>query len=179
MLYQKEIDDSILIQMILLFTLNKAKKPLSHDSVTNIVLDNCNISYSDYLIALDNLVKTHHIKKYSDKNGVVMYKILEKGVHAGEFFSSNIPVYITEPIAESIKPVIREEIESRRISGGIMPMHKKGEYGVECIIRDDDGTEMLNLVFYAGDREQAAKLFENFRAHPEQLYEAVVKSLAK
>ena len=41
MLYQKEIDDSVLIQFIILYTLSKVDDAVPYNELLNLVLDNC------------------------------------------------------------------------------------------------------------------------------------------
>lgn len=178
MLYQKEISDTVLIQLIELFALNKAKKPMSHNSLITVVLDNCNINYADFLVALDNLVKTRHVKKFRSIIGITMYRILEKGRHAIEFFAGNIPVYIREPIEESVAEVLKSEHDIKRISGGMVPSNNGDDYCAHCVLTDYDDTVLMDLKFYAGTSEQAAKLYESFKENPQAVYEACVRAFA-
>ena len=55
MLYQREINDPVLIQFIILYTLNQAKDYVPYNNLINLVLDNCNINFQDFQVALDNL----------------------------------------------------------------------------------------------------------------------------
>ena len=64
MLYQKEIDDSVLIQFIILYTLSKVDNAIPYNELLNLVLDNCNINYNDFQVALDNLVRTKHVNTF-------------------------------------------------------------------------------------------------------------------
>ena len=57
MLYKREITDHISIQYIILFTMAKAARIVTHNQLTSLVLDNCNIKFTEFRIALDNLEK--------------------------------------------------------------------------------------------------------------------------
>ncbi len=178
MLYQREIDDSVLIQLIQLHALDKARVPLSHEAMMNIVYEGCNINYGEYIIALDNLVRTNHVKKYLDADGRTMYRLLDKGKHASEFFDDHIPNYISDPIDLAIKPVLERENAKNRVKGGIVPANKGDDFAVECILLDKDGTELMRLEVFAGTREQAVELYSSFKKAPDKLYEAVIRTLS-
>ncbi|MBQ6557779.1 MAG: DUF4364 family protein, partial [Clostridia bacterium] len=75
MLYQREIDDSVLIQYIILFTLSKVDNAVPYNELINLVLDNCNINYGDFQVALTNLVKTDHVSTYLEGERNQKYEI--------------------------------------------------------------------------------------------------------
>ncbi|MBQ8300863.1 MAG: DUF4364 family protein [Clostridia bacterium] len=98
MLYQKEIDDSVLIQFIILYTLSKVDSAVPYNELLNLILDNCNINYNDFQVALDNLITTNHVHAFLESEHTQKYEITEKGMNASDFFTTNIPIYIREPI---------------------------------------------------------------------------------
>jgi hypothetical protein len=173
MLYQKEIDDSVLIQFIILFTLNNADSPLPYNELLNLVLDNCNINFNDFQIALVNLVSTGHVHAYLEGPHLQKYEVTPKGQAAGDFFKTHIPVYIREPIQQSIKDMFREERLKHAIRSNIYPI-KHDEYSAECELYDDDNTRLMNLSLYAGSREEAEKLAEYFRHNAYHIYDGII-----
>ena len=74
MLYQREINDPVLIQFIILYTLNQAKDYVPYNNLINLVLDNCNINFQDFQVALDNLEHTHHVKTFLESEQKTKYK---------------------------------------------------------------------------------------------------------
>ena len=175
MLYQKEIDDSVLIQFIILYALSKVDSAVPYNELINLVMDNCNINYNDFQVSLDNLIKTNHVRTFIEGAHNQKYEITQKGINAGEFFSSNIPIYIREPIDESVKALFLEERRRNAVRGDILPV-RENEYSTECVLKDDDNTELMRLVLYAGSREEAEKIASAFRAHPDQVYEKVINA---
>ena len=163
MLYQKEIDDSVLIQFIILFALLKADKPLAYNELLNVVLDNCNINYNDFQVALDNLVSTGHALTRLEGQHNQIYSLTQKGENAGDFFKTNIPIYIREPIEESIKQLFLEE--------------RRDEYAAECSLFDDDKTQLMSVTLYAGTREQAENIAEYFKENYDRIYEEILKCM--
>lgn len=174
MLYQKEIDDSVLIQFIILFTLNNADSALPYNELVNLVLNNCNINFNDFQIALTNLADTGHVHAYLDGPHLQKYEVTPKGANAGEFFKTHIPVYIREPIQQSIKEMYREERLRNAVKSSIFPV-RKNEFSAECTLSDDDKTQLLKLSLYAGSRDEAEKLAEYFRHHSCEIYDGIIK----
>lgn len=175
MLYQREIDDSVLIQYIILFTLSKVDSAVPYNELINLVLDNCNINYGDFQVALTNLVKTDHVSTYTVGAHNQKYEITEKGTNAIEFFQSSIPIYIREPIADSVKQLFIEERRRNAIEGNISPV-RSGEFSAECVLRDDDKTELMKLSLYAGSRDEAERLAKYFRGHAEEVYASIIEA---
>lgn len=178
MLYQKEIDDLVLIQFIILFSLSAADKPLAYNELLNVVLDNCNINYNDFQIALDNLVATGHARTKLEGQHNQIYSLTQKGENAGDFFKTNIPIYIREPIESSIKQLFLEERRKNAVHADITPV-RRGEYAAECALYDDDKTQLMSVTLYAGTREQAEKIAEYFKEHSDEVYEEILKCMTK
>lgn len=177
MLYQKEIDDSVLIQFIILYTLSNADGPVMYRDLLNLVMENCNISFTDFQIALDNLVTTNHVDTYLEGERRQMYKVTTKGSVAGDFFAGHIPVYIREPILDSIKQMYVEERRRNAVQSGIVPV-RRNEYGAECSLFDDDKTEIMRLSLYAGSREEAERIAVYFKEHSSEIYEKIIAAFS-
>ncbi len=175
MLYQKEIDDSVLIQFIILYTLSKVDSAVPYNELLNLVLDNCNINYNDFQVALDNLVTTNHACAFLESAHNQKYEITQKGMNAVDFFTSNIPIYIREPIDESVKKLFLEERRRNAVRSGITPV-KRGEYSADCQLFDDDNTQILNLSLYAGSRDEAERIARFFREHSDIVYSKILEA---
>ena len=131
MLYQREINDPVLIQFIILYTLNQAKDYVPYNNLINLVLDNCNINFQDFQVALDNLEHTHHVKTFLESEHNEKYKITKKGMNASDLYTPNIPVYIKEPIDNSINELFNTEKVRNSVRSKITRI-RKNEYSVEC-----------------------------------------------
>ena len=178
MLYQKEIDDYVLIQFIILFTLSNADKPLAYNQLINLVMDNCNINYNDFQIALDNLSVTKHIKSYIESGHNQIFEITQKGLDIEKFFRTQVPIYIREPIIESIKQLFIDERRKNSIQSKITQVDPN-EYNVDCRLLDDDKTILMDLSLFAGAREEAEKLAVYFKEHSGEIYEKILKAFSE
>ena len=177
MIYDRKIEDSILIQSIILHTLNKADCLLAYSDLINIVLNNCNINYGDFQIALDNLVKTNHAEALMTGKNIQKFQITEKGQSVAEFFRSRIPVYIREPIEASINDTLREERLRNAVRGKISAISPT-EYTSECALYDGDNTMLMEISLYSGTREQAERTVRYFRENSDKVYAKIIEAFS-
>ncbi len=176
MFYKREIDDPALIQFIILYTLDTVKQAIPYDILINLVLENCNITYTDFQIGLGHLLEMKYARTFDAEKP--MYEIEPQGSEVSKLFIKDIPVYIREPIKNSIKPMLKNEIIKNRIKGDIFPL-RENDYAADCGIYDDDGTPLLELKFYTGAREQASEIAQRFTKKHNQIYTQILKLLTE
>lgn len=177
MLYQREIDDSVLIQFIILYTLLNADEAVPYSDLVSLVLENCNINFGDFQIALDNLVQTKHAKMFDEGPTIRKYEPTKKGMAISDFITSIVPVYIREPILESIKKLYLEKRRREAVKADITPL-RKNEYTADFELYDEDKIMLMTLSLYAGSRDEAEKLAKYFRAHSSEIYEKIIEIFA-
>lgn len=175
MKYTREISDPMMIQYIILYTLCESKRILTHNQLTSIVLDQCNIPFTDFAIALDHLINIGFITRYKPEKTVYTYELTDKGIEANEFFSHSIPIYIREDISQYIAPFFHEEVLKNSISAEILPINEH-EFMVSCTVLDKK-TPLMELNFYAGTRQTAAAMARNFKKHNEEIYQKIAEAL--
>lgn len=173
--YTREITDPVLIQYIILFTMAQAQRSLSHNQLTSLVLDKCNISFTDFSIALDNLVNIGLVSRYKPDETLFIYELTEKGTEANGFFYHSIPIYIREQILSYIAPFFREELRKSSSVSEILPINEQ-EFMVHCGIYDNK-TPLMELNFYAGPRKTAAAMARHFKEHQDDIYRAVLYAM--
>lgn len=176
-MYMREVDDPVMIQYIILFTLAKAARRVTHSQLTCLTLDRCNINFANFQIALDNLVQIEYVRSltngYDEKMPV--YELTEKGEQANGFFSHSIPIYIREQIEEYIAPFFEQEQLKRSVRAKLVEINSR-EYGVECALYDSTSS-LMELTLYAGTRETAARMIRWFKSHPEDVYAKIMKAV--
>lgn len=176
-MYLREVEDPVTIQYIILFTMAKADRRVTHSQLTCLTLDRCNINFTNFQIALDNLVGIEYIKVLPNGFDETMpiYELTERGKQANGLHNRNIPVYIREQIEEYIEPYFLEENKKKNVKAVLSPLNDK-EYNVECAIYES-ASPLMELTFYAGDRETAARMIRNFKKNTEQIYGEFMKTL--
>lgn len=173
--YTREITDPVLIQYIILFTMSAAERTLSHNQLTSLVLDRCNISFTDFSIALDNLINIGLLTRYQPDETLYIYELTEKGIEANGFFYRSIPIYIREQIESYIAPFFREEIRKSSSRADILPINEQ-EFMVQCGIYDNK-TPLMELNFYAGPRRTAAAMARHFKEHQDEIYRTILYAM--
>lgn len=176
-MYLREVDDPVIIQYIILYTLAEAKRKVTHSQLSCLTLDGCNINFTNFQIALDNLVQIEYVKILPNNidEKMPIYELTEKGIEANGFFAHSIPVYIREQIKEQIEPFFAKEKLKKSIKASLVPINEN-EYNVECALYEST-SPLMEISFYAGSREVAAKIIRNFKANPEKVYSEIFKSL--
>lgn len=175
MKYTREIDNSVMIQYIILFTLATADRHVTYRQLSELIFNNCNIEFSNFQIALSNLEETGHIRRFSLDELTTVYELLPKGKEANKFFCGNIPIYIKEPIAEAVPIFFNEEAKKRSVRTELLPINRH-EFAAKCGIYDNE-VPLLDITVYAGTREDANNVMKNFRDNTEEIYKSIIKSI--
>ena len=176
MLYTNEIDDNAKIQLIILFTLYHAKRPVRYDDLINLIFENCNVNFAEFQIALSHLENIKHIGKTRDESGCDVFFLLPEGETSNSYFENTIPVYIRNPIKKFIKPYFKEEDAKDKIIAEAVH-HGNDEYSAHLAVMDSDDLSLFDLSFYTGSREEALRIVKNFKADPEALYRKIIEML--
>lgn len=175
MFNKREITDQVKIQYIILYTLSEANRVVTHNELTSLVLDKCNIPFTEFRIALDNLEKIGHIRIFSPDEKTTYCELLELGKEANTFFYKKIPNSIRTAIKDYIKPFFREEIIKRSVVGELMPLNEEENLADLGIY--DGNTPLLKIQIYAGTRAYANSMIREFKKDPQKVYETVLELL--
>lgn len=175
MLYKEEVDDKILIQLIILYALKEAEQPITSKQLETLVLDNCNINYVNFKLALDNLINVNQVRTFLDSNKVRIYEILPLGEEAIDGFGRKIPVYIREPIRNSVIPMFRSEMIENSVRTKLMPINER-EYMAQLSVYEAN-VPLMELNFYAGSRAQANAIMRHFKDNSTEIYSGIAKLL--
>ncbi len=173
--YSREITDMTMIQYIILFTLAKVNRAITHSQLTTLVLDNCNINFTDFSLALDNLSTIGFVRIFTTSDNNQYIDLLPKGVESNGFFQNSIPIYIREPIEKSIAPFFHQEELKKSIRAELIPINEK-EHIAKCGIYEGN-TPLLDISLYAGTRKTAANMLRRFKADPEKFYKLITSAL--
>lgn len=174
LLYNREIEDELMIQFIILYTLNHADEPLPYSELLNIIQGNCEISFTDLQLGLDNLIQTGHVESEKISSILTLYTVTQKGKYVIDFFYKHIPLIVREPIDDSIKELYIEKRRRNAIQTSIEPINRN-EYNAECSLYNDDRTLVMSLTLYAGAREQAEEITNYFKNNSADVYSRIIE----
>lgn len=172
LLYDREIDDELMVQFIILYALSRADEPLPHDALLSVVQENCEISFMDLRLGLDNLIRTGHASVMG--GDMPRYDVTQKGQYVIDFFYKQIPLIVREPIDDSIKSFYLDKRRREAVHASAEPINER-EYSAECRLFNEDRIMMLSLSLYAGGREDAERIAASFKANAAEIYSGILE----
>ncbi len=177
-LYNREIEDELMIQFIIMYALSGADEPMAYSDLLSVVQDNCEITFTDLQLGLGNLIKTGHVTQKQITDMLTVYDLTQKGKYVIDFFYSHIPLIVREPIDASIKELYIEKRRSEAVRAGIDPINEK-EFNTECNLYDDDKLLLMSLRLYAGSRDEAERMAEYFKSNSAEVYGGILDLFSK
>ena len=151
------IHEKLDIKILILYILNHLPAAVDGQTLSDLVFCDNGIGYFDYSDCLAELVDTAHITEEGGK-----YRITEKG-------SRNVNE-VTEPIAEQM-----------RRAAMIVAQHTntpEGGCNVHLALSDGIG-QVVSMQLLAADEAQARTMEHYFKAHAEDVYQALVRLLTE
>lgn len=178
MLYDKEIDDELMIQFIILYALNHSDEPLPYAAMLSVIQENCEISFTDLQLGLDNLIQTGHVSVTRISDILSIYDVTQKGKYVIDFFYKHIPLIVREPIDRSLKDFYLDKRRREAVQASIEPINER-EFNAECRLYNDDRMIMMSLTLYAGDRKEAERIAETFKKNSADIYAGILEIFSK
>lgn len=178
MLYSREIEDELMIQFIILYALSRSDEPLAYSDLLSVIQENCEISFTDLQLGLDNLIQTGHVTVRKISDILSIYEVTQKGRNVNDFFYKQIPLIIREPIDRSIKAMYLEKRRQNAVQATIEPINEH-EFNALCRLRDDDRINLMTLSIYAGDRAEAERIAVHFRNNAAEIYSNILTMFNK
>ena len=173
MLYKGVIEDELMIQFIILYAIEKADEEIQYTDLLNVVQQNCEISFTDMMLGIDNLESSGHISVRSVMDMPDLYDVTEKGRYVIDFFYKQIPLIIRDQIDKSIKELFIEKRRREAVKIFMEPLNEK-EFYAACTLKNDDRTVMMQLKLYAGDRDEAERVTDYFKNNCAELYSGIL-----
>ena len=159
-------------RLIVLFVLNESKCPLSTEQISKFCSEFDDITYIDICMFIDSLKNSNYISE-SYENDKSVYSLTESG---SEILSELIEL-IPGISLLNMKNILKEKMDNYKqdyeIDTIILPI-KAEEYKVSCFIKDGND-ELINLTIYAGDKENAKKISNNWKENAEILYGKIIE----
>ena len=172
-----KIEDSLEIKLIILYTLNKANRPLASSELTHIILGSAKINFFDIHKAMDFLTEADEVYSMTDEDNKELFALTEEGRICANHFYDIVPLEVRTYIDECLKSLYKEDEEKRRLTAVSVPVDVDA-FNAECSLSDGD-IKLLNLSVYAGNEELAKKMCKNFKANAIELYDILLKILTK
>ncbi|MBE6992277.1 MAG: DUF4364 family protein [Ruminococcaceae bacterium] len=161
------------IMLLILLAASRINRALSFSELWNLVFVDNEISYFDYFMCLDKLVKNGQMNRLEGD----MYSITEDGRKNGAILEDRIPKKLKPLIEQSARD--QKAIERREASiKSEIELRSNGEYMVTLGL--DDGVDCIfRLSLVAPTAESADEIKTRFRKNPEAIFSDILASIFK
>lgn len=163
-------------KVIILYILNKIAKPVSNNALLNIVTTLTDMNYFYFQQFLLDLIDEKFIICY-EQEGQSVYKLTPEGINTLNLIGDIIPGITKLRIDTNIKENLDEVEESLSITADFIP-HSETEYSVKCRVTENN-TTLFEVETFAGSREQAKKIVDNWLENATEIYPQILDILTK
>ena len=163
-------------KLIILYAISQFKLPVNKEQISQIVLENIQMSYFDIQFLIDSLLKDHFLVCSKDKD-LEYYAITSEGKETLDLFSDRIPQYLKELLTIFIKSNKDKILKQVRTPSEIS-LNKDGEYDVSLKLLEND-ISLINITLNVPTKKEAHYVCENWEKKGELLYTEVMNTLIK
>lgn len=165
-----ETDSAHAAKVLLCFLLERLNRPIEEKQLFEIAMESGVINYFYYSEGLDDLIKNGSVTR-QDRDGTAYIILEEKGRYGADYFNDTVPYYfrkqlLTEALRYFARLRRQEEADTRIVQAD-------NGYEVRCEIKDGK-LDLMKLVLYAPDSDQAEILREKIMLDPLGFYNKVV-----
>lgn len=163
-------------KVIILYILEKIAKPVTNDALLNVVTTLTDMNYFYFQQFLLDLISEKYIVCYSNESGE-LYEITPNGKEMLKLIGDIIPGITKLRIDTNLKENLNKVEESLSVTADFIP-HSENEYSVQCKITENN-TTLFQIETFAGSREQAKKIVDNWLENATNIYPQILNILTK
>lgn len=161
---------------LILYILDKVSKPISNDALLKLLVSIDNMNYFYFQQFLLDLLDNKYILNY-EKDGESMYELTEEGKQALVLVKDLIPGLTKLRADNKFKETLGEIQNELSITSDFVPQ-SENEYNVKCKITENNQT-LFELEVFAGSRDQAKRISDNWNKNAESIYPKILDVLTK
>ena len=161
---------------LILYILDKVKKPLTNSALFELVLSIEEMNYFYFQHFLVDLIDNKYIINY-DKNSESFYELTDLGKETLALVNDMIPGILKFKVDNNIKQDVNKVENKSSITADFIPNDDNG-YTVDLKVTDNN-TTIFDLKVYAGSREQAQAIIDNWTKNAEDLYPNILGLISK
>ena len=169
-------DDQTLAEnkILILYILDKVGKPISHNELLELVISISDMNYFYFQQFLLDLLDDNYVSTFKQENDDI-YELTEDGKNALDLTIDIIPGILKLRVDSKFKEnfnIIKDEFS---IGAEYAPVTET-DFSVKCKIIENNNT-VFNLEAYAGSREQAKQIVNNWKKHAIHIYPEILHAL--
>ena len=161
---------------LILYVLDKVSKPVSNDALLKLLISIDNMNYFYFQQFLLDLLENEYIITYT-QDGEALYELTPEGKQALELVKDIIPGIAKFRVDNNFKETLDEFQNEVSISSDFIP-HSENDYSVKCKIVENNQI-LFELQVFAGSREQAKAISDNWNNNAEELYPKILEIITK
>ena len=162
-------------KVLILYILNKLESPISNDSLLMLVLSVMDMNYFYFQQFLLDLIEHKYIDCFN-KDGKQFYKITDDGRNTLDLIHDILPGIMKLKVDTSFKNELTDVSEKESITAEFTPRSEKNDYIVTCKINEKHDC-IFEIKVYAGSREEAKKIVDNWKENAYRIYPEILNSL--
>ena len=161
---------------LILYILDKVSKPISNEALLQLAISIDNMNYFYFQQFLLDLLENKYIVTY-EKDGESLYELTKEGKKALLLVTDIIPGITKFRVDNNFKNTLGEFENKMSVTSDFIP-HSENDYSVKCKITENNQI-LFELQVFAGTREQAKMISDNWNNNAEQLYPKILEILTK
>ncbi len=162
---------------LILYILDKVNKPISNDALLQLVLSIDNMNYFYFQQFLLDLLENKYIINYDNEFNENVYELTPEGKETLSLVKDIIPGITKFRVDNEFKDNLEQIEDSLSITADFIP-HSETDYSVKCKIIENNRI-LFEVTTYAGSREQAKKIAENWKKNATLIYPNLLDDLTK
>lgn len=162
---------------LILYVLSKINKPISNDALLQLVLSIDNMNYFYFQQFLLDLLENNFIVQYNNEDNELVYKITSEGLQTLELVKDIIPGITKFRVDNEFKENLEKIEDELSITADFIP-HSETDYSVKCKIVENNRI-LFEITTYAGSREQAKIIADNWKKNAVNIYPKLLEDLTK
>ena len=171
-------DDETLAEnkVLILYVLEKANKALTNDVLYKIVLAAVNMNYFYFQQFILDLINVGYIYSFQ-KEDQTLYTITDAGKRTLDLTLDLLPGIIKLQADTNLKPILDSSEEEQSIVAEYTPL-SENHYTIICKVVDNNET-VFEIKTFAGSREQAKEIVDNWQNNANEIYPKILSILTK
>lgn len=163
-------------KLILLYIIDKIKKPISNLQITKVILESKFMNYFLLQQFLNELCDSQLLSTSIIEDKTV-YTINEKGNQMLDYFQHLIPPGIKSRIDNSI-PDFKNYIKNQTLITADYLPESENAYFVTCKVREDNFS-LIDLKIMSGTKNDSITICDNWKKYSQEIYSEIIASLIK
>lgn len=161
-------------KVLILYILNKIGKPISNDALLNLVLSVTDMNYFYFQQFLLDLIEDNYVISLKKENDDI-YELTEDGKNALDLTIDVIPGILKLRVDSKFTENFNTIKDEFSIVAEYAPVTET-DFSVKCKIIENNNI-VFNLEAYAGSREQAKQIVNNWKKHAIHIYPEILHTL--